>query len=106
MNIQRLRNLTTGRLHTSMGDIYQDIEYLTGEKGIMTHMLPNACRALEPYLREKVPETKFWEDEYDINHIGEVDVPPMDEDERKAFWERYGELPSPLSGKQVIGVVA
>lgn len=105
MDIQRIRNLTTGRLHTKMGDVYQDIEYLTGEKGIMTHMLPNACRALGPYLREKLPETKFWEDEYDTTHTGEVEVPPMDEAERKAFWERYGALPSPLSGKQVIGVL-
>lgn len=105
MDIQRLRNLTTGRLHTNMGDIYQDIEYLTGEKGVMTHMLPNACRALEPYLRDKVPNQKFWEDVYDTTHTGEVDVPPMDDAERKAFWERYGALPSPLAGKQVIGVV-
>lgn len=105
MDIQRLRNLTTGRLHTEMGHIYQDIEYLTGEKGIFTHMLPNACRALEPYLREKAPDDKFWEDVCDTAHTGEIEVPPMDEIERKEFWKRYGALPSPLAGKQVIGVV-
>ena len=54
MDIQRLRNLTTGRLHTKMEHIYADIEHLTGAEGVMTHQLPNACRALEPYLREKV----------------------------------------------------
>lgn len=32
MDIQRLRNLTTGRLHTEMAHIYQDIEYLTSER--------------------------------------------------------------------------
>lgn len=105
MDIQRLRNLSTGRLHTNMSDIYQDIEYLTGEKGVMTHMLPNAIRALEPYLRKWVPDAKFWEDVYDTAHSGEVEVPPMDETERKVFWERYGAQPSPLVGKQVIGVV-
>jgi hypothetical protein len=105
MDIQRLRNLTTGRLHTKMEHIYQDIEFLTGEKGVMTHMLPNAFRALEPYLRGKVTDSKFWEDVYDTTHTGEIDVLPMDESERKSFWERYGALPSPLAGKQVIGVV-
>ena len=29
MNIQRLRNLTTGILHTEMGHIYQDLETIT-----------------------------------------------------------------------------
>ncbi len=105
MDIQRLRNLTTGRLHTRMADIYEDIEYLTGEQGVMTHMLPNANRALEPYLREKVPDAKFWENVYDTNHTGEIEVPPMNEAERMAFWERYGTSPSPLAGKQVIEAV-
>ena len=31
MDIQRLRNLTTGRLHTQMTDIYMDLDYLTGQ---------------------------------------------------------------------------
>ena len=64
MDIQRLRNLTTGRLHTHITDVYQDIEFFTGEKGIMTHMIPNAHRALEPYLREAVTDARlddvFW----------------------------------------------
>ena len=85
MDIQRLRNLTTGRLHTKMEDIYADIERLTGEEGVMTHMLPNACRALKPYLREKAPDERLWRDEYDTTHTGEIDVPPMDESERKAI---------------------
>ena len=97
MDIQRLRNLTTGRLHTKMEHIYADIEHLTGAEGVMTHQLPNACRALEPYLREKAPDERLWRDEYDTTHTGEIDVPPMDESERKAFWERYKALPSLLA---------
>ena len=50
MDIQRIRNLTTGSLHTDMDHVYKDIEYIVGEKGIMTHMIPNACSSLEPYL--------------------------------------------------------
>lgn len=57
MEIQRLRNLTTGILHTEVGHIYEDIEFLTGEKGIMTHMLPRACEAMMPILEGRVFRT-------------------------------------------------
>ena len=97
MDIQRLRNLTTRRLHTKMEHIYADIEYLTGEKGVMTHQLPNANRALEPYLRKKVTEARFWDGKYDTTHTGEIYVPPMDQAEKKAMWERYGAMPSLLA---------
>lgn len=97
MDIQRLRNLTTGRLHTEMGHIYEDIALITGEGGVMTHQLPNANRALQPYLREKVTDARFWDGEYDPTHTGEIDVPPMDEEAKKAMWERYGALPSLLA---------
>lgn len=104
MDIQRLRNLTTGRLHTEIGHVYQDIEFLTGERGVMTHMLPRACRAMEPYLREQVPDEQFWRDEYDTNHTGDIDLRPMNEAERADFWVRYGEMPNPLAGKDVIAI--
>ncbi len=89
MNIQRLRNLTTGRLHTKMEDVYADVEYLTGEKGVITHMLPNACRALLPYLREVATDPRLWNDAYDTTHIGEVEVQPMNFEQCEAFWKRY-----------------
>jgi len=104
MNIQRLRNLTTGRLHTDIGHVYQDIEYFTGETGVMTHMLPNANRALKPYLEQKVSNPRFYDGEYDPSHIGEIDIEPMDETEKGKFWERYAALPSPLAGKNIIAV--
>jgi hypothetical protein len=97
MDIQRLRNLTTARLHTKMENIYTDIEYLTGEKGLMTHQIPNASRAIEPYLREIVTDARFWDGEYDTTHTGEIDIPPMDEAARNAMWERYEAMPSLLS---------
>jgi len=97
MDIQRLRNLTTGRLHTKMEHIYEDIALITGEGGVMTHQLPNANRALQPYLREKVTDAMFWDGEYDTTHTGEIYVPTMDEEAKKAMWERYGALHSLLS---------
>jgi hypothetical protein len=96
MDIQRLRNLTTGRLHTEIGDIYQDIEYITGMDGLMTHMLPNVMRATTPWLKNKVVGEEFWNDEYDTSHVGEYHLPPMDACERDEMMERYKALPHPF----------
>ncbi len=104
MDVQRLRNLTTGRLHTEIGFVYEDIEHLTGVKGIMTHMMPRAMRALEPALRERVKDARFWEDKYDTTHTGDIDVPPLDDDELIAFWSAYEAQPNPLDGKDVVEV--
>lgn len=97
MEIQRLRNLTTKRLHTKMQDIYEDIEFITGERGVMTHQLPNASRAIEPWLREKLTDPRFWDGKYDLTHTGEFDLQPMNADEKAAMFKRYSELPHPFS---------
>jgi hypothetical protein len=96
MNAQRLRNLTTGKLHTKMEDIYADVEFITREKGVMTHMLPNAHRALQQWLKEKVSDQRYWDGAYDVTHAGEFDLQPMTDTEKQDFWNRYGQLPSPF----------
>ena len=102
MDAQRLRNLTTTRrLHTEISHVYLDIEFLTDTKGIMTHHLPNAARALEPWLREKVTDSRFWNGEYDKSHTGEIALEPMDEEALLAFWKRYEALPSLLLREEV-----
>lgn len=97
MDIQRLRNLTTERLHTEMAHIYQDIEHLTGMQGLKT---PNANRALQPYLLSVAPDPRLWDGEYDLTHTGDIAIEPMGEVERKAFMERYEALDNPLMLKR------
>ena len=104
MDIQRLRNLTTGMLHTDIGCVYKDLELITGEKGIMTHMIPRVCDAIRPWLEEKVRNGRFWNDKFDPTHIGEFDLPTPTEEERKAFWKSYQAMPNPLLNKKVIVV--
>ena len=104
MDIQRLRNLTTGRLHTEIGHVYEDLEAITGEQGLMTHMLPRACRAVEPWLREHVTEPRFWNGEYDTTHTGEFALPDPTAEDRAAMFERYEAQPNPLEGKNVMVV--
>lgn len=105
MNIQRLRNLTTGRLHTEVGHVYQDLESILGEMGIMTHMLPRAIRAIEPWLREHVTDERFWDGEWDKEHTGEFDLPEPSAEDRKKMWELYAAQPNPLAGNPVTGTI-
>lgn len=96
MNIQRLRNLTTGRLHTEIGHIYEDLETITGEKGLMTHMLPRVMKAVEPWLKEHISDSRFWDGKFDTAHIGEITLPIPTSADRKLMFERYAAQPNPL----------
>lgn len=87
-----LRNMTTGILHTEIGEVYKFIEQYTGQEGIMTHHLPSACRALEPILKSKLEASWFVKVWLKTNLSDEVDVPDMTEDEHKQFWESFDDL--------------
>jgi len=91
IDIQRLRNLTTRILHTKVSHIYEDLENITGEKGLMTHMLPRVIRAVEPWLRDHVKDVKFWDGKYDTRHTGDYVLSEPTESDRKAMIERYYE---------------
>lgn len=89
MDIQRLRNLTTGRLHTDIGHVYEDIEEITWAYGLMTHQLPAVLRAVNPWLRANVRDKRFWDGEHDTEHVGEYDLPEPTDNDREAMLERY-----------------
>lgn len=105
MDIQRLRNLTTGWLHTEISFVYEDLGHILGEPGLMTHMLPRAERAVLPWLREHVKDPRLWEDKYDPSHVGDYPLPEPTEEDRAAMMEIYAAQPNPLEGKTVIPVV-
>ena len=77
MDIQRLRNITTGMLHTCIKDIYEDLEYLSGYSGLMTHHLPVVCDKILPELKKQIVDPRFWDGKYDTTHTGEIDVHPV-----------------------------
>lgn len=104
MDYQRLRNITTGRLHTDIDHVYEDLGWIIGEPGLMTHMLPRVVRAIEPWLREQVTDARFWGGEYDVTHVGEYPLRAMTSEEAAEAFERYKEMPNPLAGKKVIVV--
>ena len=104
MDIQRLRNLTTGRLHTEVSHLYEDLGSITGASGLMTHMLPRAMKAITPWLKKHVTDPRFWDDEYDTEHTGEIDLPEPTTEDRAAMLELFKQMPNPLKGKDVVAV--
>lgn len=92
MDIQRMRSLTTGVLHTEVSHVYADIEALTGAPGVMTHQIPGAIRAMRPWLIEKIATARFWDGRFDQSHVGNIELAPMSADEAKAFFARYIQL--------------
>ena len=84
MDIQRARNLTTHRLHTEMGHVYEDLEYITGVNGIMTHQIPSILRGIEPWLREQITDARFWDGKHDPSHVGEIELRAMTGEELRA----------------------
>lgn len=96
MDTQRLRNLTTAILHTEMSHIYEDLETIFGVRGLMTHMLPNVCRAIEPWLREHVTDLRFWDGEFDVTHTGEYELPVPSDEDRLSMLVKYNAMPNLL----------
>lgn len=91
MDIQRLRNLTTGKLHTEMSHVYLDLETITGDKGIMTHMIPMTLKSIRPWLLEHARDNRLWDGEYDPDHIGDYLLPESTEEERKTMLKARGD---------------
>lgn len=90
MDIQRVRNLTTGIIHTEMQHIYEDIRYITGIEHIFTHMLPKFHSAMLPYLKNNIKDPIFWNDKYDTSHIGEIELKTMNTIEKQEFLNKIG----------------
>ena len=89
-----------------MSNLYEDIGTLIGEEGVvMTHMIPNLVRSIEPWLREHITDERYWDEEHDPTHVGEIELPDPTEEDRKLFLTRYMLEKDPLAGKKVIGVV-
>ena len=87
----KLRNVTSGRLHTDIGDVYKFYEEYCGANGIMTHHIPIAYQALLPILKSKLSE-EWFSDEWIKTGLDEVvEVPEMTEEEKATFWKSFGE---------------
>lgn len=93
MDNLRLRNLTTGIVHTNMVDIHNDIEMIFGHKGLFDSILPRVYEAIKPWLIKVVTEKRFWDDKFDLTHVGEFELPePTIEDREEMLRAVYGKF--------------
>ena len=76
---------------------------ITGQD-LFYHMLPGARGAILPWLRLHVIDERFWREEWDKEHLGEVTLPMPTEQDREVFSDRYFSQSSLLAGKQVVVV--
>lgn len=98
ISIQRLRNITTGRLHTEVEHIYEDLGIITGQQGLMTHMLPRVMEAVRPWLKRatKSMDGRLWDGRFDDRHVGIVELPDPTVSDRASMFAIYKSLPNPL----------
>ena len=96
MDIQRIRNLTTLRVHTQIEHFFEDIKYITGDSRVIPYHLEMTCDAMRPWLMEKLKDKRFFDGRYDKTHTGEIDLSPMTVVERETFLKLFLEQPSPL----------
>lgn len=59
-SLAKILNFADGRLLTSIGDIYEFANYMTGDN-LFTHQLPRAFRDIKPVLEAQLPWlTSLW----------------------------------------------
>ena len=91
-----LRNITTGIIHTNIGDVYKFFEEYLGHKGIMTHHLPSAAEAIKPFLKERLSE-EWFTDEWIKEGLNEpVELKELSKDEKFTFWGSFNKLNSEM----------
>lgn len=89
MDIQRLRNLTTGIIHTKMCDACEDIDRIVGMAGSTEKYYWAICQAIKPYLIGVVSDARFWNEKLDRSHVGQVEIPVMTREDVAVFFKHY-----------------
>lgn len=105
----KLRNVTSGILHTEVGDVYKFYEEYIGEKGIMTHHIPSAFKALQPILKTKLSEEWFNEEWIKEGLNEPVEVADLTAEEKAEYWKQFNvyasEMWNSIKDKTIIAQV-
>ena len=95
MDIQRIRNLTAGLLHTDIAHVYQDLSIISGVKTpIYTHQIPQFIRAVWPWLREKITDDEFFDGKHNPHAKGWLMLPLPTKEEQEEIVQRLIEFNS------------
>jgi hypothetical protein len=99
-SIQRLRTLTTGKLHTEIDDVKEDLGRIFDRPdSVTTHMIPNLLDAALPWLQSIGLPERFFDGTADASHVGDITIPEPTDADRAAMWQRYRALPSPFASR-------
>ena len=78
-------NITTSRLFTSMDDVSEVLNYLTGDS-IYTHQIPRVMDAAKPYVLSLHPELKGVGDDVEIHSF--EDAKAFVDEQKKVFGDK------------------
>jgi len=87
----KLKNVTSGVLHTSMTDIHAFYEVYLGMERIFTHQLPKTFDALLPILNRKLDDAWFipqWNKD-EVWQNEPIEIPDLTKEEKDEFWKNY-----------------
>ena len=93
-----LRNITSGTLHTNIEDVYKFFNEFTGQRGMMTHHLPSAAKAIMPFLKSKLSDEWFTDEWIKDELDAVVEIADPTEDEKTDFWEKFHKFNMELIG--------
>ena len=91
-NLGAILNITTGRLFTNMADVYDVLDYITGEKN-STQQLTKIAEPAKNYVLSLHPELKGVGDDVEINSF--EDAYAFIEEQKKIFGEQLPLTPMP-----------
>ncbi|MBQ6285417.1 MAG: hypothetical protein IJK67_03820 [Bacilli bacterium] len=92
MNIQKefslgaLLSVATGRLYCTMDELYEILNYLTGES-LFTHQIPRATTAAKPYVLSLYPQLVDVGVNEQFNN--EADVFTFIEEQKRKFGDKF-----------------
>jgi hypothetical protein len=111
--LNQVLSITTGILLGSMSDVYEILDYMTGDN-LFTHQLPRACQSCGPAILEQHPVLKDvdasdfqkehwreWLDKQCTLFPAEYEIVPLSEWESRHPVEEFGEM---VGDKKIIQV--
>ena len=78
-------NITTSRLFTNMEDVYEVLNYLTGDN-IYTHQFPRVMEVVKPYVLSLHPELKGVGEKVEIHSF--EDAKAFVDEQKKVFGDK------------------
>jgi len=89
-SFQRIRNLTSGILHTNPEDVKNDLGAILGIGDSLPHfMVTKMMQPVKDFLRKNILDQRFWDDKLDLSHVGTINISEPTDAELGKIWTAY-----------------